>query len=109
MFAKARHSQSDRARSFPRLGWVLVCLSVILAPSILQSDNSSRALGRSVSAVRINTPEWKISKRVTKGDTLLNLLEKIGISPKDRKRWLQAVAKQMDVTELVNGKDEVQA
>lgn len=84
-----------------------MCLSVILAPSILQSDNSSRALGRSVSAVRINTPEWKISKRVTKGDTLLNLLEKIGISPKDRKRWLQAVAKQMDVTELVNGKDDV--
>lgn len=107
MFAKARHSQSDRIRSFPRLGWALVCLSVIFTSSISQSDNSSRSLDRRVATVSISTPEWRISKRATKGDTLLKLLEQFRISPKNQKRWLQAVAKQIDAAELLDEKDDV--
>ncbi len=107
MLAATRHSASGSVRVFSRLGSLLVCLSLILTAGITRADDSSPSVNPGGAAAALDTREWRVSKRVAGSETLLLLLEKFGISPQNRRRWLKAVAKQVGVAEILNDGDDV--
>ena len=106
MLAVARHSLSGNARSFLRFGWLPVCLSLALTAGVPRADDSSPSVNRPGST-GTDAREWRVTRRVAKGDTLPQLLESLGLSPASRTRWLRAVAKQAGVAEILREGDDV--
>ena len=108
MSVAPRHSPLGHARAFPGLVCALVCLSVVLSAGIPRADDSqlSAKQGGAPPAAS-NDVEWRVTKRVSKDDTLPLLLQSLGVSPGDRTRWLRAVAKQVGVAETLAEGDEL--
>lgn len=109
MSVAPRHSPSGNARVFPGLACTLVCLSVILNAGIPRADDSrlSARPGGDPAAAAGDAREWRVTKRVSRDDTLPLLLRNLRVSPADRTRWLQAVAKQVGVAETLAEGDNV--
>ena len=109
MLAAAHHSASASVRVFSRLGSLLVCLSLILTAGVTRADESSPSVNPNPAgaAAALDTREWRVSKRVAGSETLPLLLEKFGVSPQNRRRWLKAVAKQVGVAAILNDGDDV--
>ena len=107
MLAVTRHSASGGVRVFPRLGSLLVCLSLIFTAGLARAVDSSPSLNPGGSPAALDARAWRVSKRVTGGETLPQLLVEFGVSPENRKRWLKAVAKQAGVAEIFNDGDDV--
>ena len=109
MFAATPHSPFRKSRARYRLGGVLVFLALALAPGVPWAADSSPPVmqdGRTAAA-GTDVREQRVTKRVVSGDTLPRLLTDLGVSVADSSRWLQAVAKQVGVANVLRTGDTV--
>lgn len=109
MSVAPRHSPLGNPRVLFRLACALVCLAAVLNAGTPRADDSR------LSARQAGTPptasgdarEWRITKRIARGDTLPDLLKNLGVPRASRTQWLRAVAKQAGVAEILGDGDDV--
>ena len=103
------HSPFRKSRVGYRLGGVLVFLALALAPGVPWAADSSPPVmqdGRPAAA-GTDIREQRVTKRVASGDTLPRILTDLGVSAPTRNRWVQAVAKQVGVANVLRAGDKV--
>ena len=109
MSAVTPHSPFHKSRAGYRLGSVLVFLALALVPGVPWAADPSPPVkqdGRPAAA-GTDIREQRATKRVVSGDTLPRLLTDLGVSAPTRNRWVQAVAKQVGVANVLRAGDKV--
>ena len=110
MSAATRYPSSGNSRVRYPLGGVLVFLSLALVPGVPSAADPSASVKPDLvppAAAGTETREQHVTKRVASGDTLPRLLMDLGVSSATRNRWLQAVAKQLGVANVLREGDAI--
>ena len=109
MFAAPRHSPSRNTRVLSLLGCVLVWLSLALTAGVPRADDSRHPASQAgtPAAASGSAGEWRVTRWASRGETLPQLLEDLGVPRTMRTRWLQAVAKRVGVTDTLREGDIV--